>query len=1091
MKRILFDLGVRLRAVFVLLLAVVVLTVSGVAALSWRLAQGPLDIAWAARRIESAANLPDRPTRLSIGEAALEWSGFAEGSGRGFVLQLRDVRLVDRRDAPVARVDRIDLSVSLPRLLRGQVVPRALSASGIMMTVVRDAQGRVAIDLGGFDLADDAPITGAPTTGSPITGSPITGAPITGAPIAGARDTPGEGGGPTVQDTLRELARPVRRPGVRPTRPDLQHIEELAEVTLHNAVVVVRDPALQGALRLEVSALDLRRRIQGGVSGTAGAIIALGAARTTVALRAELAPDGGTSMQLAFTPVNAAAVQASAPGMATADTIDAAVQGTARIDLDPRLRPRAAALRLQAGAGRLRLAGAMIGFDSLAVEAEAAWDEPGWATPSRLGLPRLRAVVHAPGGAWPTTITAAGRAQIGPDKIRGEAEGTVDHVDFADLAALWPAPLGGHVRPWLIPNVTAGTARDGHAKLTFEASRSLSDASLTSIDASMKGEDVTIWWIRPVPPVEGAQAMLTMKSPAVLDIAVASARQGGMVLRNGFIHFTGMDKKDQFMELTAEVAGPVPEVLTLLKHPRLALLDRRPIPMRNPGGTMTGRLQVNAPMKDQLTFEDIRIETSSKVTDLRLGGLVAGRDLEQGQVQLDVNTETLRATGKAVVAGIPSDLVVEMDFRNGPPSQVVQRAHATGRATGRQLTAARFGPGTLMPAGSGAFTAKYQQRRDGTGDVLVTADLKDAALAVVGWRKDPGPPASATLRLLVKGDRMLGIDQLHAEGPGMLVDGRVDMVGTEPLLLILDRITLGSTQARGQVRFPATPAEPIRATLTGAVLDISTELRKPPVEVPPASSKGEGAWVADIRFDRVLLAQNRGLSGVVAHAENDGTRLSALTATSSGAEKVQVSLRSEGTGRRLAVRAVDGGALLQAADLVDTIRGGRLAVDAVYDDTKPSAPLSGTARLENFTVLNAPILGKLLQAVTIYGVVDALRGPGLGFTDMILPFRWEGGVLQLTEARAFSASLGITARGRIDTGRKALDIAGTVVPAYVLNSLLGRIPLVGRLFSNERGGGLVAVDYTLRGPLADPAVGINPLSALTPGFLRGLFHIFD
>ena len=100
-------------------------------------------------------------------------------------------------------------------------------------------------------------------------------------------------------------------------------------------------------------------------------------------------------------------------------------------------------------------------------------------------------------------------------------------------------------------------------------------------------------------------------------------------------------------------------------------------------------------------------------------------------------------------------------------------------------------------------------------------------------------------------------------------------------------------------------------------------------------------------------------------------------------------------------------------------------------------------------------------------------------------------MLELTEARAFSASLGLTVRGRIDQRRGVLDLQGTVVPAYVLNSLLGRIPVLGKLFSAERGGGLVAVNYTLRGPIANPSVSVNPLSALTPGFLRGLFHIFD
>jgi hypothetical protein len=35
-----------------------------------------------------------------------------------------------------------------------------------------------------------------------------------------------------------------------------------------------------------------------------------------------------------------------------------------------------------------------------------------------------------------------------------------------------------------------------------------------------------------------------------------------------------------------------------------------------------------------------------------------------------------------------------------------------------------------------------------------------------------------------------------------------------------------------------------------------------------------------------------------------------------------------------------------------------------------------------------------------------------------------------------------------------------------------------------------AASYALRGPLDDPAVSVNPLTALTPGFLRGLFGIF-
>jgi hypothetical protein len=127
--------------------------------------------------------------------------------------------------------------------------------------------------------------------------------------------------------------------------------------------------------------------------------------------------------------------------------------------------------------------------------------------------------------------------------------------------------------------------------------------------------------------------------------------------------------------------------------------------------------------------------------------------------------------------------------------------------------------------------------------------------------------------------------------------------------------------------------------------------------------------------------------------------------------------------------------------------------------------------------------------MTLYGVVDMMRGPGLGFTRLEAPFRYGGDLLELSDARAFSSSLGMTAKGRIDLARETADLQGTIVPAYFFNSLLGDIPLVGKLFSPERGGGLFAATYSVHGPLDDPNVSVNALAALTPGALRGVFGL--
>jgi len=194
--------------------------------------------------------------------------------------------------------------------------------------------------------------------------------------------------------------------------------------------------------------------------------------------------------------------------------------------------------------------------------------------------------------------------------------------------------------------------------------------------------------------------------------------------------------------------------------------------------------------------------------------------------------------------------------------------------------------------------------------------------------------------------------------------------------------------------------------------------------------------------------------------------------------------------RLLRLNAADGGALLQAMDLTDSIRGGRLKVNANYGELRPGAALTGTAELDQFVLRDAPAVAKLLQAMTLYGLVEAVQGGnGLVFSRLVAPFSLTPETLTLTEARAFSASLGLTAKGRILRKQRVAAVEGTIVPAYVFNTLLGRLPIIGKLFSPEAGGGLFAATYRVQGPLDDPQVSVNPLAALTPGFLRGLFGL--
>src|SRR6185312_4215792 len=119
------------------LLVLAVLLLGAGSLLAWRLSQGPLDVAWLARRIEAAAFPEGSPTRLQIGRASIAWQGWDQGADRGLELRLRDLRVVNGSGAPGARLDEAEITLSLGRLLELRVAPRSIALAGLRLRALR------------------------------------------------------------------------------------------------------------------------------------------------------------------------------------------------------------------------------------------------------------------------------------------------------------------------------------------------------------------------------------------------------------------------------------------------------------------------------------------------------------------------------------------------------------------------------------------------------------------------------------------------------------------------------------------------------------------------------------------------------------------------------------------------------------------------------------------------------------------------------------------------------------------------------------------------------------------------------------------
>ena len=136
-------------------------------------------------------------------------------------------------------------------------------------------------------------------------------------------------------------------------------------------------------------------------------------------------------------------------------------------------------------------------------------------------------------------------------------------------------------------------------------------------------------------------------------------------------------------------------------------------------------------------------------------------------------------------------------------------------------------------------------------------------------------------------------------------------------------------------------------------------------------------------------------------------------------------------------------------------------------------------------------MAQILTIASFSGIGDTLAGRGIRFAKLETPFEFRDGVATIANAWTVGAELGFTAHGTINTKSDNINVSGTIVPAYTLNSVLSKIPILGTILTGKDRSGIFAATYRIEGPLEKPKIFVNPLAALAPGFLRNLIGIFD
>jgi uncharacterized protein YhdP len=1026
------------------------LLILGAVALAWTAGRGQLDVAFLTPRIEMELTRAVRDAGMAadvrVGGAAISWNRAAWGLD----IDLDRVRLVGPDARPLAQVGAIRVTLDLDALLSGQPRASNLALVGPVLHARRHADGHFTLDM-------EASLGGGPRTGT-------------------------------------DGARPPASPSLAEDNLTLVW-ETLADLglALREAQLVVEDRVTGRAWRLAVPDLQVIRDRK-ALRLEASVVLGAGTAAPVLDVAVRYAPgDDTASAVVAARGLNPARDLADRLGWAVLAGWNQSLDATLTADLDLGAEPsagmiRQATLSVSGGAGRV----------SLPAPVDHAWRPRGLEVEARLtragsgalDLTVERMTLGLPG----VSLAAAGRLTDAPDN---PASGAVDirlsSLSVETLVRHWPPALADGARDWIAKNIATGDLHEGRFMLHL-GGPGLSDVSVIGLFGGARVEGATVTYLEGLPAATEASGTVRVGLDAV-TIAIDGGGVGDVRIREGTVALTALDTDSERGDMLFEIDTPLSDALALIDHQPLGYASRLGVDPGVARGDARVTLTLGLPLRDDVALDELEVGVTADATGVGLPDVTLGQDLSDGDLSLTLDGTGMDVAGTARLGDVPITLDWRENFTDGAAFD--RRYHVRGRLD--NAARARFrlsGPPFQPPWMDGPVDGDLTYTDIAGAPATLTAriDLAPATLAMdaLGWTKPAGIPGRADVEARFTDEAMTVDFDVTTAADGGVQGGRARLTGAGDMLDVsMERVRLGETDVSARIVAPDRAGDPYDIALGGPSLDVRAVFKHddesgngpaPETDEPPGPPLALSLDVGQARVTESMTFRN--LRGTLS---SDATGLwsrADLQTRAGDGPPARIAMTPDGAVRRFSVEAEDAGAFASALDVTGRINGGRLSLTGTLDANDDA---EGVLRIDDFNLYRTPVLARILAVASLTGILDELQGEGLSLSKLIAPFRYADGVLTLSEARANGASLGLTANGVINLRRSTLDLNGVVVPLYLINSLLGGIPLLGDLLVGEKGGGVFAVNYSAEGALGDPSVSVNPLSVVTPGFLRGVF----
>jgi Protein of unknown function/AsmA-like C-terminal region len=669
---------------------------------------------------------------------------------------------------------------------------------------------------------------------------------------------------------------------------------------------------------------------------------------------------------------------------------------------------------------------------------------------------------------------------------------TARRMPLQNLIRLWPSLIVADLRSWFLANVQGGMVEEGVLSIDFdEAALAEIKARRAPPDDAVRMDfsisDARVTSIKGLPPLIGVEgnAHITGRT-AIFTVphAVIDAQPGKrLTFTEAAIAVPDTTPKPPLATITARVTGGADTVAELLARDALKAFAPLPIEPAAVKGQIDGHLAVDFKVGKPAPSPDTQVRLNAALSNLSLDKLVGPERLEAASLTLSVDKNGMKAKGEGRMFGVPTSVDIRRP-PNGAGEAVL--AFTMDDAT-RAKHGFNFASGLTGPVFA-KITAPLLAAPD--NHATVELDFAKAAIdgAFPGLVKAAGRPAKATIGVDLQADGTV-LDPIVYEGNGVGLRGsaKLDADGN----FVQAKLTQARLSPTDDMKIDVTQVGDFsRIIVRGTSIDVRPLL---PQLLNPGPGRDHKDFDVDLKTNALIGHNGQVATGVDLRIIRRANALQQLNFGGHfGRAPITATLSRRDGSPTIAVASADAGAVVSFFDFYRRMQGGELAMTL-----RPSeARLDGAVIIRDFVLRDEPAMRRLVTDESAsgqrFGDPDVkLDASAVPFNKLSASFSRGAGRIELRDGVMWGPQIGATVEGAVDFAEDRVNLGGTFVPAYQVNNLFSKIPLFGMLLGGGKNEGLLGINYRISGPASGPIVTFNPLSAMTPGFLRKIFGAID